>query len=134
MGFFQKKNTFAFPNKPKMAKETTTSPAAVYNLLAAGTTINGNVQSDCDLRLDGKIVGDLTCTGKVILGPAAVITGQVDCINAEVSGMINGDVNAPEQLILRSQATISGNIYTSTLIVEAGSAFNGLCRMVEPGE
>lgn len=132
MGFFQKKNTFAIPKIPKMAKETTTSPAAVYNLLAAGTTINGDVQTDCDLRLDGIMVGDLTCAGKVILGPSAIVTGQVDCLNAEISGIVNGNVNAPEQLVLRSQAKILGNIRTSTLIVEGGSAFNGLCEMVQP--
>lgn len=113
-----------------MAKETTTSPVAVYSLLAAGTVITGDIRSDSDLRLDGVMTGGLTSSGKVILGPAASIQGNIQCSNAEISGIVQGDIDAPEQLILRGQSRVEGSIRTSTLIVEAGSVFNGKCEMI----
>ncbi len=113
-----------------MAKETTTSPVAVYSLLAAGTVITGDIRSDSDLRLDGVMTGGLTSSGKVILGQAASIQGNIQCSNAEISGVVQGDIDAPEQLILRGQSRVEGSIRTSTLIVEAGSVFNGKCEMI----
>jgi cytoskeletal protein CcmA (bactofilin family) len=114
-----------------MAKETTTSPAAVYNLLASGTTINGDIHSDSDLRLDGRMVGDIVTTGKVILGPVATLKGNIKSSNAEICGEVCGDVDAPEQLMLRSQAKVTGTIRTSTLVVESGAIFDGACQMVQ---
>ena len=114
-----------------MAKDTTSSPVAVYSLLAAGTIISGDIQSVGDLRLDGKMDGNLVCQGKVILGNAAVLMGNLQCAVAEISGMVTGDVEAIEQLILRGQSKIEGNIRTSSLIVEPGSHFNGLCEMIK---
>lgn len=117
-----------------MAKETTISPAAIYSLLAVGSQINGDISSDTDLRLDGRMVGSIVSRGKVILGSAATLQGNIKCLYAEISGIVNGNVDAPEQLILREQAKVIGNIRTSTLIVEPGSYFNGACEMVQPNE
>jgi cytoskeletal protein CcmA (bactofilin family) len=115
-----------------MAKETTTSPAAIYSLLAVGTVINGDISSDSDLRLDGNMQGNIVSQGKVILGNAAVLKGNIQCVNAEISGIVTGNVDAPEQLILRGQSKIEGAIRTSTLIVESGAVLNGACEMAQP--
>jgi cytoskeletal protein CcmA (bactofilin family) len=113
-----------------MAKETTTSPVTVYSLLAVGTTLKGDIHSDSDLRLDGTMIGDIVSSGKVILGAAATLKGNIQCSNAEISGIVTGNIDAPEQLVLRGQSKIEGSIRTSILIVEAGSVFNGSCEMV----
>lgn len=75
--------------------------------------------------------GNIVSQGKVILGVAATLNGNIQCSNAEISGIVTGNVDAPEQLILRGQSKIEGSIRTSTLIVESGAVFKGACEMVQ---
>jgi len=112
-----------------MAKEVTVTTGAVYSILAPGTKIIGDICSEADLRLDGLLEGNIVCGGKVILGPSSMLNGNIKCINAEISGMVEGDINSPEQLSLKGQAVVTGAIRTSTLIIEPGAVFNGTCQM-----
>lgn len=112
-----------------MAKEIVTAAGAVYSIIAPGARITGNVYSEEDIRIEGFLEGDLVCKGKVILGPQSILKGNVTCLNAEVSGIIEGDVDAAELLSLRERAQIKGAIKTSTLIIEPGASFNGTCEM-----
>ena len=112
-----------------MAKEVVTTTGAVYSILAMGSRISGDIYSEEDIRIEGSLVGDLICKGKVILGPHAVLRGNVKCVNAELSGIIEGDIEANEQLSLRGKSQVRGAIKTSTLIIEPGARFNGACEM-----
>ncbi|HKL91825.1 MAG: polymer-forming cytoskeletal protein [Bacteroidales bacterium] len=112
-----------------MAKEVVVSNTILYSVFANGTLVNGNVLSDNDLRIDGVVDGNVTCRGKLVLGTHAVITGDVLCDVAEISGRVKGKLEVTDGLTLRQTALIEGNITASTLIVEAGALFNGTCRM-----
>jgi len=112
-----------------MAKEVVTTTGAVYSILAMGARISGNIYSEEDIRIEGSLDGDLICKGKVIVGPHAVLRGNVKCVNAELSGIVEGDVEANEQLSLREKSQVRGAIKTSTLIIEPGARFNGTCEM-----
>ena len=114
-----------------MAKEVSNATVTVYSILAPGAKIKGDISSDTDLRLDGLMEGNLISEGKVIIGPNALLTGNITCSNAEISGTVKGNVIAPEQLSLKSQSRIDGSITTSTLIIESGAALNGACKMPE---
>jgi cytoskeletal protein CcmA (bactofilin family) len=113
-----------------MAKEVTVTTGAVYSILAPGTQINGDLYSEADIRLDGAIEGNIICEGKVILGQASSLNGDIKCSNAEISGMVTGRIDAPEMLSLKATSVITGSIRTSTLMIEPGASFNGSCEMV----
>jgi cytoskeletal protein CcmA (bactofilin family) len=112
-----------------MAKEVSSAPVTVYSILASGTKIKGDISSDTDLRLDGIMEGNIVSEGKVILGPASSILGNITCSNAEISGTVKGNIVAPEQLSLKATSRINGSITTSTLIIESGAVLNGTCTM-----
>lgn len=116
-----------------MAKEVSNAPVTVYSILAPGAKIKGDISSDTDLRLDGVMEGNIVSEGKVILGPASSLIGNITCSNAEISGTVKGNVLAPEQLSLKSQSRIDGSITTSTLIIESGATLNGTCEMFKDG-
>ncbi|MDD4921531.1 MAG: polymer-forming cytoskeletal protein [Bacteroidales bacterium] len=112
-----------------MAKEVIVTTGIAYSILAPGTSITGNIYSEEDIRIEGFLEGDLTCRGKVILGPQAVLKGNVICVNAEIAGNLEGDIATSEQLSLREKAQIKGAIKTSNLVIEPGARFNGSCEM-----
>ena len=101
----------------------------MFNALTAGSKIVGNITADSDFRIDGMIEGDLNCTGKVVIGEAGRIKGTVTCANAEILGLMEGKITCNQQLSLRANGKIVGDVHTKTLIVEPGALFNGTCAM-----
>lgn len=105
------------------------SQNSALNMIGLGTFIKGNLSSDGDLRIDGKIEGDVLSKSKIAMGAGADIIGNVNARSADISGKIDGDVIVNETLFLRSSAKITGNISTAKLVIESGAEFNGTCSM-----
>lgn len=102
------------------------------NRIVEGTKIQGNIESTADFRLDGQLIGNFTSTGKLVLGPAGVITGDVICKNADVEGVITGKVHVQELLSIKASAKINGEVKTAKLAIEPGAEFNATCTMGSP--
>jgi cytoskeletal protein CcmA (bactofilin family) len=101
----------------------------ISNRILIGTTIKGDIQSKGDFRIDGKILGKVEITGKLVIGDKGLIEGEIHCENASVSGKVVGKVFAKEQLLLTATARIEGDIHVGKLIVEPGAEFFGHCQM-----
>jgi cytoskeletal protein CcmA (bactofilin family) len=99
------------------------------NVIGKGTTITGDIDTSNDIRIDGKLEGNLYCKAKVILGSSAVLEGNLSAVHAEISGEVVGKVEVNEMLTLKNSCTIHGDINTGKLIIEAGAKFNGSCKM-----
>ncbi len=103
--------------------------STALNLIGTGTAIAGDITSDGDMRIDGKIDGNVTSKSKLALGSGAEIKGNVNARSADVSGKIIGDLEVSETLFLRATAQINGNLKVGKLIIESGASFNGNCYM-----
>lgn len=111
-----------------MAKNFDMDTQAI-NLIASGTTIDGNISSNGDIRVDGTLKGTLTTKGKVIVGDSGKISGEVSCKNFDVEGSIDGKVFVSELLSLRAKSKLTGEITTNKLAIEPGAHFTGKCDM-----
>lgn len=99
------------------------------NLIGVGTTINGDINSGGDLRIDGTVKGSVSSKARLVLGPNGKIEGDIHSQNADVQGTVKGKVMVAEILFLKSTAIINGDIITNKLVVENGAEFNGNCIM-----
>ena len=99
------------------------------NIIGEGSVLKGNLSSSGNVRLEGKVIGDLSSSSKVACGETSVVDGNVVAENAEIAGKVTGKVTVDELLILKSSASIHGDISTSNLIIESGANFNGACTM-----
>lgn len=104
------------------------------NIINSGTQISGDVNSDGDMRIDGTIKGYLTSKARLVLGPTAIVEGDIRATNIEISGEVNGNIYATELLTIKATAKISGDLVSNKLIIEAGATFNGTCKMNKPKE
>lgn len=111
----------------KQREEITTG--GLHNTMAAGTVVKGDVITEIDFRLDGKVEGNVTCNGKLVLGPKGRVIGKVIATNAEIMGEIDGTIQISSKLILKASAIIKGDIHTQTIEVEPNARFNGSCTM-----
>lgn len=99
------------------------------NIIGKGTLLTGNIETHGNLRIEGKVVGDIKTKNKVVLGQSSQVEGNVLSANAEIAGEVRGTVEVTEVLILKPTAMIDGDIVTNKLVVESGATFNGGCKM-----
>jgi cytoskeletal protein CcmA (bactofilin family) len=99
------------------------------NIIGQGTTIEGQINANGDLRIDGIILGSVTSKAKVVIGSTGQVQGDVICQNADISGSVKGKTTVNELLFLKSTARINGDIITGKLVVEVGASFSGNCHM-----
>lgn len=117
-----------------MAKITENeAPTNNINLVGVGTEITGNIVSKGDLRIDGTLNGNITLSGKVVVGEPGRIKGEIICKNADISGVVEGKVNVSDLLSLKSTSRITGDIVVGKLDIEPGTQFNGQCLMSQSG-
>ena len=104
------------------------------NIIGKGTTLEGNLHTAGNLRIEGKVVGSVQTKAKVVLGETSVIEGNIIAQHAEVGGEIQGTVRISGLLTLKPTASVSGDIITSKLVFEEGAKFNGKCNMGGPSK
>ena len=91
------------------------------DVIESSTKIVGEIASKADFRIDGVVEGNITTTGKVVVGTSGKISGKLNCSNADVSGSISGHIQISETLSLMSESYIQGDITTAKLSVEEGA-------------
>ncbi len=113
----------------KKKKENYLSVNGSINVIGADTTIEGNVTSKGDVRIDGTLIGTIKTSSKLVLGVSGTIEGDFEAKSADISGKVKGNARVSEILYLKSTSRIFGNIQTDKLVVESGGEFNGSCEM-----
>ncbi len=99
------------------------------NIISKGSILEGNIKTPGNLRVEGKVIGNLITKSKAALAQSSYVDGNILARNAEIAGEVKGKVEVSEMLILRPSCVIHGDIITNKLVVEAGATFNGGCRM-----
>ena len=102
--------------------------------ISAGTVIKGEITSPYDIRIDGTFEGKVQTKGRVVVGEAADVKGDVICENIDLWGKLDGNVFVKNTLSLKDGCTVNGNLNIRKLSVELGSVFNGNCRMITEDE
>lgn len=116
-----------FNSKAKPSFDETSVSA--NTIIGSGTVITGNITSNGDIRIDGKLKGNLTALARVLLGPEGVVEGNVSGQQADILGRVIGTVNVKDLLLLRGKAYLEGDIFTGKLQIEPSVTFNGKCHM-----
>ncbi|NNE70283.1 MAG: polymer-forming cytoskeletal protein [Rhodothermales bacterium] len=111
-----------------MAKSHTPDPTTI-NLIGEGSEVEGTFKCTNDVRVNGRIKGDLQAEGKVIVAEKGVIEGKLVARAADVAGRIDGDLLVEDRLVLKGTAHVDGSIRTGRLVVEEGAKFEGSCTM-----
>jgi cytoskeletal protein CcmA (bactofilin family) len=120
---------FSDKQKPRTMNELGGQP----NRIEKNTKIKGDIVSEADFRIDGKLDGNVKTSGKVVIGKGGYIHGKVECVNADIEGNFNGELLVSDLLSLKASAVIEGTVSVTKLAVEPGATFNASCTMKGKG-
>lgn len=107
----------------------TSAGSSSTNSIVGGTSIEGTIIANSDIRIDGSLKGILDCKGRVIIGPEGNVDGEVICVNAVIEGKFSGKLKVKEQLNVKETASINGDVQTNKLLVQPGAVYNVTCSM-----
>jgi cytoskeletal protein CcmA (bactofilin family) len=89
----------------------------------ADTVVSGDVATESQLHVDGRIAGNVRC-GALIQGADGTIAGNVVAGQARIAGLVEGRVEA-QTLIVEASARIMGDIQYESLSIAPGARVEG---------
>ncbi len=116
-------------NDEPMSKVPTPASPDQINMIGEGTIIEGTLRSESDVRVSGRVVGNLDVKGKVIIAKEGSINGELVAISADIAGDVQGQILIKELCVLKGPARVDADIKSARLVVEEGAVFNGQCEM-----
>ena len=111
------------------AKMTDESHVGSTSIISIDTIIKGDLDSKGDIRIDGKLIGNIDCKAKLLIGPQGIVEGNITGNNADIHGKVNGNIKLSGQLNLIGKSVITGDIHVGKLQIESTVCFNGKCHM-----
>lgn len=101
----------------------------VANRINQDCTVLGDISSQTDIRIDGKIVGNISSQSKIVIGSMGQINGNIQCEDLTVEGIIEGDITVSGTLYLRKTSQIGQYaVRFQKIIIEEGATV--LCQLM----
>lgn len=100
-----------------------------FTFLGRDVVFKGILTLEGNVRVDGRLEGELHSTGTLTVGEHAVIRGNITAGTLITSGKINGNVVASERIKILKPGIVIGDIRTPAISIEAGALFHGLSDM-----
>lgn len=107
---------------------------AGLTIIAAGTTIVGDIDSEGVIKIEGQIQGTVRAATQLLVAPGAVLRGDVHAPEIVAGGEIHGSVHADTRVEIQAGALIEGDITTQRILIAEGGRVNGQISMAAGGE
>jgi cytoskeletal protein CcmA (bactofilin family) len=102
----------------------------VPNIIANGTNVVGDIISEGDFRIEGKIKGIISAKGRIVVGESGIVEGEIKCSDADICGTVVGKLEVANLTVLKATAKFDGDVVTKRISIEPGAVFSGNCSMV----
>ena len=101
----------------------------VLTIIAVGATVNGEIQSEGIVKVEGKVNGTVRAARQVLVAKGGLIEGDVHTGEAIIGGEVHGAIFAEERAEIQGKAVVQGDISAKRLIVQEGGEVNGFLKM-----
>ncbi|MXX03605.1 MAG: hypothetical protein F4X08_12885 [Gemmatimonadetes bacterium] len=105
-------------------------------IIAKGAEMNGSMDVEGNVRVDGTVHGDVKATEGVEVGKTGRIVGSsIESKTAVIHGYVESHLIVSQHILLGGKSTLVGDLNTKTLVIEEGAVFHGNSAMMdEPAE
>lgn len=98
------------------------------SVIGRGTTIRGNVRGPGGLEILGRVEGDVSVSGDVVLGEEGAVRGNVSGTKITILGMVQGDLRATEAVLVERGARVAGDVASPRIGIANGALVRGNVR------
>lgn len=104
-------------------RNKTAAAPATPSIIGTDCTITGDVVSQGEVQVDGRVNGDIRCA-VLVVGETGCITGEINAETVRVLGAVTGQIYA-RAVELAKTARVLGDITHESLAVQAGAYVEG---------
>lgn len=101
--------------------------------LDSGCELTGELRFGENVRIDGRVGGQIWGEKAVVIGEGAQIDASIEAESLEIYGSVMGDIVVKRQTTLHKTARVEGEIQTAGIVVEEGARFKG-CIVIGPDD
>jgi cytoskeletal protein CcmA (bactofilin family) len=101
---------------------------AAASVIGRGTVVRGHVRGPGSLEILGRVEGDVTVSGEVVLGEGAAVRGNVSGSKITVLGAVQGDLRGSDAVFVERGARVLGDLLAPRIGVGNGALVRGNVR------
>jgi cytoskeletal protein CcmA (bactofilin family) len=98
------------------------------------SSLRGTLRFSTSVKLAGRFEGQIDSTGFLYIENGAEIRADIKARSIIVGGVVYGNMEASEKIIMLPSGRIHGNVRTAKLKIADGVLFEGKCEMIKRGE
>ena len=102
--------------------------AKIETIIGANCRMNGVLQSDGGIRIEGMFEGQIQTAGNLIVAESARVVADVQAYNVVVSGQVKGNVTA-NRIEITESGKLFGDLNVNTLLLSEGAYLRGQTNM-----
>lgn len=91
-----------------------------------GVIIEGNLTGGSDTEICGRITGDITVDGRLVLGSSALVSGSVRAGSCRVEGLVEGKVECVDELELGNSGRLNADVIAGKRINILGQVYGNV--------
>jgi cytoskeletal protein CcmA (bactofilin family) len=106
----------------------------IETVIGPNCHIQGTIQSDGNMRIEGVFQGDLDTAGNLVVGESAKLVAEVGANNVSIAGAVKGNISANRVEILET-GRVWGDLTVNSLLLNEGAYLRGQTMMhadIEP--
>lgn len=124
-----KKDSDVEPQRHDRSRGRRDRDSSTVSVLGPGLTVEGEIKSNGDVRIEGKLDGNLSCEGQVNVTSTGVIEGDLTADRLVVAGKVKGSLTAGDSARLVSGCRVEADVRSPRLELEDGAMLNGRVDM-----
>lgn len=98
-------------------------------IISNGVKIEGTLNSEGNVRIDGSIFGNINVNGNITAGESSELKGEIKARNIILNGKAEGKIFVTEKLRLEPKSKLVGDLTAKTLVIDEGAIFEGRSYM-----
>lgn len=114
--------TVDMKDRPQVASG---SNDGVISIVGSGMKVNGDVETEGTIRIEGRVEGTVRAGKAVVVGKDGRIKGDIFTQDAVVGGEVNGTIVAESRIELQATCVVEGEIRARRIQLDEGGRVNG---------
>lgn len=101
-------------------------------IIGEETSVEGTLNVNSSVRIDGKVYGEIKCTGDVTIGKDGYVENTITARNLLIAGKVKGNAKVENKIHIYDTGHFEGSVEMSVIIIDENGFFQGESRMKGP--
>ena len=111
---------------------TKPTPTPKVTTVGAGTRILGELSGTTEVRMEGRLEGNVRLDAVLIVGSGGVVEGDIDAVSVKIAGEVRGNVTASDGIEVLERGVLRGNLEAPKVAIASGAFVQGRVSMSSP--